>query len=194
MASPRWLSEYFNTIRNGDVVPPATLGNDGDFYLDTSTSLLYGPKLDDAWGAPTSMVALEVPIEKILLAAVADTTADSVAPIVVAALKIDPNVWPAAFNGRTRVVKFEATAHTTNISAAPNVRLYDLTNGVSVATLAPTPSLTPAHAVTALTVGTASGNLRSDVASIYEVRLYRSGGTASDTVACSGARLIVTYE
>ncbi|HEU5007147.1 MAG TPA: hypothetical protein VFT67_09255 [Jatrophihabitantaceae bacterium] len=40
-----------NTIRNGVGAPDNALGNDGDFYLDTSTETLYGPKAAGAWPA-----------------------------------------------------------------------------------------------------------------------------------------------
>ena len=39
------------TIRSGSGTPTASLGNDGDFYIDTSTSTLFGPKSAGAWPA-----------------------------------------------------------------------------------------------------------------------------------------------
>ena len=46
-----------NTILNGVGVPVPTLGNDGDFYLDIQTYLLYGPKTGGVWGSGTSLKA-----------------------------------------------------------------------------------------------------------------------------------------
>ena len=43
-------------VLNGTGAPAASLGNDGDFYLDTIASVLYGPKASGAW--PTSGVSL----------------------------------------------------------------------------------------------------------------------------------------
>ena len=40
---------------NGIVVPSNTLGNNGDFYINTVTLDLYGPKTAGIWGTPTSM-------------------------------------------------------------------------------------------------------------------------------------------
>lgn len=46
-----------NTILNGTGAPAAGVGNNGDFYLDTATDTLYGPKTGGAWPATgTSLV------------------------------------------------------------------------------------------------------------------------------------------
>jgi len=39
------------TILNGSGAPAPSLGTDGDFYLDTDTQELYGPRTAGAWGA-----------------------------------------------------------------------------------------------------------------------------------------------
>lgn len=41
-----------NTLLNGAGVPGAGLGSNGDFYLDTSSDTLYGPKAAGAWPTP----------------------------------------------------------------------------------------------------------------------------------------------
>lgn len=45
-----------NGILSGTGAPPATLGVNGDFYLDKTTYNLYGPKTTGNWGTPTSLV------------------------------------------------------------------------------------------------------------------------------------------
>lgn len=46
-----------NAVLNGTGKPGDALGNDGDFYLDTATDTLYGPKAGGAWPTPgTSLV------------------------------------------------------------------------------------------------------------------------------------------
>jgi hypothetical protein len=46
-----------NTVLNGSGVPDNGLGADGDFYIDTSTNLIYGPKASGAWpGSGVSIV------------------------------------------------------------------------------------------------------------------------------------------
>ncbi len=45
------------TILNGSGPPAASAGNDGDFYIDTSAEVIYGPKSGGAWPTPgTSIV------------------------------------------------------------------------------------------------------------------------------------------
>lgn len=43
-------------VRNGTGAPGAGLGVDGDFYIDTAASAIYGPKTAGAWGGATSLV------------------------------------------------------------------------------------------------------------------------------------------
>jgi len=50
-----------NTILSGIGVPNPATGNDGDFYLDTSTQELYGPKIGGVWGSPVSLVGADAP-------------------------------------------------------------------------------------------------------------------------------------
>jgi hypothetical protein len=46
-----------NTILSGTVDPDASVGTDGDFYINTSTNTLFGPKASSAWPAPgTSLI------------------------------------------------------------------------------------------------------------------------------------------
>jgi hypothetical protein len=46
-----------NTILNGSTVPASGIGNNGDFYLDTTSETLYGPKAGGSWPASgTSLV------------------------------------------------------------------------------------------------------------------------------------------
>ena len=44
------------TVLSGAGVPDPGLGSDGDFYLDTSSNTIYGPKSGGSWGGGTSLV------------------------------------------------------------------------------------------------------------------------------------------
>jgi hypothetical protein len=44
-----------STILSGTEKPASTLGKKGDYYLDRSTTNLYGPKQDTNWGEPLSL-------------------------------------------------------------------------------------------------------------------------------------------
>jgi hypothetical protein len=45
-----------NTILNGVGPPTSSIGNNGDFYIDTGNSVIYGPKAGGAWPPGTSLV------------------------------------------------------------------------------------------------------------------------------------------
>lgn len=44
------------TVRNGTGAPASSVGTDGDFYIDTAATRLYGPKASGAW--PSTFVSL----------------------------------------------------------------------------------------------------------------------------------------
>ena len=44
------------TVLNGSGPPDDSLGTDGDFYIDTSASAIYGPKSSGTWGNATSLI------------------------------------------------------------------------------------------------------------------------------------------
>ena len=48
-----------NSLRSGSGAPVASLGNNGDFYIDTVANFLYGPKASGAW--PTTGTSLVGP-------------------------------------------------------------------------------------------------------------------------------------
>ncbi len=44
------------TVLNGTQSPTASTGNNGDFYINTTTNTLFGPKTSGAWGSGVSLV------------------------------------------------------------------------------------------------------------------------------------------
>jgi len=54
-AAGRNTAAATNTIRSGSGVPAASLGIDGDFYIDLKTMNFYGPKKSNRWPIPTSL-------------------------------------------------------------------------------------------------------------------------------------------
>jgi hypothetical protein len=54
-AAGRSTSVAVNTILNGKGAPKSSLGIDGDFYIDTRSLLLYGPKAKGKWPTPQSI-------------------------------------------------------------------------------------------------------------------------------------------
>jgi hypothetical protein len=55
IAAGRAKAATTNTIRSGNGVPAASLGIDGDFYIDLKTMNFYGPKANKRWPIPTSL-------------------------------------------------------------------------------------------------------------------------------------------
>ena len=51
----RTSNSIANTILNGKGVPLGTLGINGDFYIDTRSLLIYGPKKSNKWPLPKSL-------------------------------------------------------------------------------------------------------------------------------------------
>lgn len=49
-------SSVVNTLLNGIGAPSATIGNNGDFYIDTVAMNIYGPKKKNAWPLPKSLI------------------------------------------------------------------------------------------------------------------------------------------
>lgn len=49
-------SVVVNTLLNGIGAPSSSLGNNGDFYIDTVGMNIYGPKKKNAWPIPKSLV------------------------------------------------------------------------------------------------------------------------------------------
>ncbi|MDW3211827.1 MAG: hypothetical protein R8N23_18300 [Reichenbachiella sp.] len=48
------------TIHHGSV-DPTSEGSNGDFYINTTTNSIFGPKADDSWGAGTSLIGAQGP-------------------------------------------------------------------------------------------------------------------------------------
>ncbi len=54
-AAGRTASAIVNTILNGKGAPKSSLGVNGDFYIDTRSLLIYGPKKSGKWPSPRSL-------------------------------------------------------------------------------------------------------------------------------------------
>jgi hypothetical protein len=44
------------TVLNGSGVPSSALGTDGDFYIDTTATAIYGPRASGLWGSATALI------------------------------------------------------------------------------------------------------------------------------------------
>ena len=79
MAAGRTAASIPNTILNGKGAPLNSLGINGDFYIDTRSLLIYGPKVKSKW--PTAQ-NLQGPVGAAGAAGVANLTAFGIGGIV----------------------------------------------------------------------------------------------------------------
>ena len=54
-AAGRTANSIANTVLSGAGVPAKSLGIDGDFYIDTKSMNMYGPKKNNSWPLPVSL-------------------------------------------------------------------------------------------------------------------------------------------
>ncbi len=90
-------------VRSGAGAPAGGLGNNGDFYIDSSAWNIYGPKAGGAWGSATSLVGPS-----------GEGTGDMIAANnlsdVASAATAFTNIKQAATEGATGVVELATTA------------------------------------------------------------------------------------
>lgn len=113
----------------------------------------------------------------------------------IGARKIDMSLYPATLGSLTRTVTFVADVQKTLAAASVDIQVYDVDHAVQVSVLNyATNTVLVELTSSAITVGSSSGNLRNDVATMYEVSMRMNGGTVGiDAVYCNNARLIITY-
>lgn len=121
-----------NSILNGTGAPSSSLGVNGDFYLDTNNSQIYGPKTAGDWGGPTSIMGLTG--NGVLSGAGApssglgengdfyiNTTANTIYGPKTAGSWIGPTslIGPAGTNGTARLYELLTTQSSATVSTPP---------------------------------------------------------------------------
>lgn len=111
------------------------------------------------------------------------------------ARKINMALYPATIGALTRTVTFVADIQKTTGASSVDVQLFDVTHSAQVSFLTYATDQTLVGVTSgALTVGSAAGNVRNDVSTMYEVSMKMSGGVIGvDTVYCNNARVVITY-
>jgi hypothetical protein len=154
------------TVHNGTTAPGSGLGNDGDFYIDTATSNLYGPKAAGAWPAPVSLVGAPSSLydAHTILAATTDNTP---APVTVAEQRI------VGRKTGGNIAALTAAEVLTLTGAAPAAS-PTLTGTVTV----PTPA---AGSNTTVAASTAWAAERATVGNLLTANQASGGDTSGDT-------------
>ena len=52
----RVIGTVGNTVLNGESAPTSVIGNLGDYFIDNTNKLLYGPKTNSGWGSGASLI------------------------------------------------------------------------------------------------------------------------------------------
>lgn len=98
-------------------------------------------------------------------------------------------------SGRTRNVQFYADVEVSAPGVDGYCQLFDTTNNIAVAGTLFQFNNTVAEEIHSanLIVGTAPGNIRSDMTARYEVQLWKTSSSVTDRVICNNARISVFY-
>lgn len=135
-------------------------------------------------------------MELSFLANIASTVIASPSFAGVGERQIDLSVLPAG----TRHIFFVATiASSAGSGTVSHVELWNITRNELVTgtqlnnSLDVSPTVFTTHVSAQLTEGTTSGTIRNNSTDEYEARIYRSGGTGSDTAFCSSAYIRIIY-
>ena len=123
-----------NSVLNGTGVPSPSLGVNGDFYIDTNNSQIYGPKTAGVWLGPTSLIGLTG--NGVLSGAGAplvglgengdfyiDTTANAIYGPKTLGSWLSPTslIGPTGTNGTTRLYELLTTQSSATITVPPTL-------------------------------------------------------------------------
>jgi microcystin-dependent protein len=107
------------SVLNGTGVPSPALGVDGDFYIDTATETIYGPKTAGIWGPGTSLIGS---VGSVNLDNMTDVTITS--PEEFQSLVYDGTQW---VNKHAPLVTYVRNAETTTLTTGTVVYLFGAT-------------------------------------------------------------------
>jgi hypothetical protein len=108
---------------------------------------------------------------------------------------IDLSLYSLTLGTLNLSMNFIADVQKTSGATTVEVKLVDVTHNATITGTNLTSSSNSLAKIeaTALTIGTSSGNIRTDVVSEYEIQLKMNGGTVNDQVFCTNVRLLILY-
>lgn len=114
-----------HTVLNGSGAPSGGLGVDGDFYLNTANSSLYGPKASGSWGSGTSLIGATGPTG----------STGATGPTGVGATGATGPTGAAGTDGRNSGVKYTYSNNTASSDPGSGILKFDSTTFSSIASL-----------------------------------------------------------
>ena len=127
-------------------------------------------------------------------------TSNITAALFTGARSFDTTQFPATQGILNRTDKFLATIQNTSGATKTTISLYDVRNsvvitGTSLDNSGSVSQVLPYDVISGpLTLGTVSGNIRTDSSGMYEIQIEMVGGSpVSDVATVSNARLVITY-
>ena len=101
------------SVLNGRGAPAAGVGVDGEFYIDTASTQIYGPKTSGIWGSPTNLTGPAAPADNSAYRVIAATPESIFAGTVQrdgdGAATSAPVLWPDGTTGTYRATKTSTT-------------------------------------------------------------------------------------
>jgi hypothetical protein len=145
----------------------------------------------------STLLALAMPTD---ISFVAGTELNGFAtPAGIGGRLFDVTQFPALMtdgSGRTRSMEFFADVEVSAAGVDGYCQLFDTTHNVAVGNTLFHFTNTVATEINSvpLTVGTAPGNIRSDISTRYEVQLWKVSNSVTDRVICNNARITIVYQ
>jgi hypothetical protein len=168
--------------------------------LATDQAICRNARINFSYSPPvaiTTLLALAMPTD---ISFVAGTELNGFStPAGIGGRVFDVTQFPALMtdgSGRARSMEFYADVEVSAAGVDGYCQLFDTTHNVAVTnTLFHFINTVAAeiHSVP-LTVGTSSGNIRSDVTTRYEVQLWKTSSAVTDRVICNNARITIVYQ
>jgi len=170
-------------------------------YLTGSTGpndfvICRNARIDVTYSPPitvTALVPLALPTDLNIVAGV--ELNGFTTPAGVGGRSMDMSKFPLALaDGRIRNVKWICDVEVSAPGVDGYIQLFDTTHNVLVTGTQFHFTNTIAQELSStLTIGSASGNLRNDEITRYEVRIWKTSGSPADRVICNNARVQVIY-
>jgi hypothetical protein len=136
-----------NTVLHGAGAPTPGDGVNGDFWINTTTSAIYGPKAGGVWPAPSSLIGKGYQTGDVIVQSHTLSTkqTQAVGPVILSRLRLDEA--DGAVGGTTLERVLVVEAQVTDDGEVGSFGLYDVDGTATLISFVPSPLPTPALTV-----------------------------------------------